>query len=138
MKNSNTKTHYVTDRKLHQLKRHCDLFRTIAVLNTVPGSNINIKEVIGNYECSSLARNLFDASGLPNHSGERKSDLVHAVCNSIDGAWIVPWRDKLDVVVIDAMSAILHFPKSTKFESFEMLSSSFTNYIFKKLQHHPQ
>ena len=34
MKNSNKKAHYVTDGKLHQLERHCDLFRTIAVLNT--------------------------------------------------------------------------------------------------------
>ena len=47
-------------------ERHCDLFRTIAVLNTVPGSNISIKEIIGNYACCSLARSLFDANGLPN------------------------------------------------------------------------
>ena len=67
MKNSNTKAHYLTDGKWHQLERHCWFFRTIAVLNTAPGSNINIKEIIGNYECSSLARRLFDASSLPNH-----------------------------------------------------------------------
>ena len=76
MKNSNTKAHYVTDSKLHRLERHCDLFRAIVVLNTAPGSNINIKEIISNYECSSLARSLFDASGLPNHGGDGKSDLV--------------------------------------------------------------
>ena len=107
MKNSNTKAHYLTDGKWHQLERHCWFFRTIAVLNTAPGSNINIKEIIGNYECSSLARRLFDASSLPNHGGDRKSDLVHAIRNSIDGAWIDPRRYKLDVKVIDAMSAIL-------------------------------
>ena len=39
MKNSNTKAHYGTDSKLNQLERHCDLLTTIAVLNTVPGSN---------------------------------------------------------------------------------------------------
>ena len=49
MKNSNTNDHYVTDSKLHQLDRHCDLLRTIVVLDTVPGSNINIKEIIENY-----------------------------------------------------------------------------------------
>ena len=132
MKNSKTKAHYVTDGKLDQLERYCDLFRTIAVLNTIPGNNINIKEIIGNYECSSLARTLFDASGLRNHGGDGKSDLVHAVCNSLDGAWIHLWRDKLHVVVIDAMGAIFHLPKSTKFESFQMLSSSFINYIVKE------
>ena len=31
----------------------------------------------------------------------------------------------IDVVVIDAMSAIFRLPKSTKFKSFQMLSSSF-------------
>ena len=72
MKNRNTKAHYVTDGKLQQLERHCDLFRTIAVLNTVPGSNINIKEIIENYECSSLTRSLFDVSDSPNHGGDRK------------------------------------------------------------------
>ena len=90
MKNSNTKAHSVTDGKSHQLERHCDLFRKIAVLNTVPGSNINIKKIIGNYECSSLARSLFDATGLPNYGGDGKSDLVHAVLNSLDGALIDP------------------------------------------------
>ena len=50
MKNSNTKAHYVTDSKLHQIERHCDLFKTIVVLNTVPGNNINIKEIILNYD----------------------------------------------------------------------------------------
>ena len=131
MKSSNTKAHYVTDGKLHQLERQL-LFRTIALVNTVPGSNINITEMIGNYECSSLARSLFDANGLPNHGGDGKSDLAHAVCNCIDVAWINSWRDELDVVVIDAMSAIFHFPKSTKCESFHMLSSSFINYIVKE------
>ena len=32
MKNSNARTQYVTDGKLHQLERHCDLFRTIVEL----------------------------------------------------------------------------------------------------------
>ena len=32
MKNSYTKVHYVTEGKLHQLDRHCDFFRTIAVV----------------------------------------------------------------------------------------------------------
>ena len=63
MKNSNTKAHYVTYGKLHQLKRHCDLFRAIAVLNTISGNNVDIKGIISNYECSSLARSLFDAGG---------------------------------------------------------------------------
>ena len=79
MKNGNTKAYYITDGKLHQRERHCDLFRKIAVLNTVAGSNINIKKIVGNYECSSLARSLFDTTGLPNHGGDGKSDLVHAV-----------------------------------------------------------
>ena len=65
---------------------------------------------------------MFDASGLPNHGGDGKSDLVNAVCNPIDGAWIDPYRDKLDVVVIDAMSAIFPLPQSTKFENFQMPS----------------
>ena len=63
MKNKNAQAHYVAKGKLHQLERHCD-FGTIVVCNTIPGSNINIKEIIGNYECSSLAGSLFDASGL--------------------------------------------------------------------------
>ena len=104
----------------------------MAILNTVPGSNINIKEIIGTYECSSLARSLFDASGLPNHCGDEKSDLVDAVCNSIDGAWINPWQDKLDSVVIDAMSAIFHLPISAEFESFQMLPLSFISHIVKE------
>ena len=66
------------------------------------------------------------------HVNDGKSDLVHPVCNSIEGAWIDPCQDKLDVVVIDAMSAIFHLLKSTKFESFQMLSSSLVNYIVKE------
>ena len=49
MKNSNTKAYYVIDSKLHHLERQYELFRTTAVLNTIPGININIKETIGNY-----------------------------------------------------------------------------------------
>ena len=98
MRNSNTKAYYVNGVKLHQLEKHYGLFRTRAVLNTVFCSNINIKETIGNHECSSLARSLFDVSGSPNHGGDGKSDLVHAFCNSREGPWIAPWRDKLDVV----------------------------------------
>ena len=67
--------------------------------------------------------------GFPNHGDDGKSDLVHAACNSIDYAWIDSYRDKLDVVVINKMSAIFHLPKSTKFESFQISSSSFINYI---------
>ena len=81
------------------------MFRTIAVLNTVPGSNINMNRIIGNVECSSLARSWLDTSGLSNYGGDGKSDFVHVVCNSIDDGWVDPWRDKLDVVVIGAMSA---------------------------------
>ena len=54
MKNRKIKAHFVTDSKSHQLQRHCDLLRTIVVLNIIPGSNINIKEIIENCECSSL------------------------------------------------------------------------------------
>ena len=49
MQNSNTKAYYVIDSKLHHLERQYELFRTTAVLNTIPGININIKEIIGNY-----------------------------------------------------------------------------------------
>ena len=61
MRNSNGKAHDVNDGKFHQLDRHCDLFRTIAVLNNYPGFNMNIKEIIGNYKCSLLAKDLFDS-----------------------------------------------------------------------------
>ena len=125
--------HYATDCYLYQLERHCDLFRTSTVLNAVPGSNINIKEIIGNYACSSLARSLSDASGLQSPGGDGKSDLVHAISSTVDGAWINPWRDKLDAVVIDAMSAIFQLLKSTKFENFQMFSSSFINYVLQQI-----
>lgn len=72
VKNRNTKVHYVTHSKLHQLKWHWD-FRTIAVLNTVPGSKINRKEIVRNYECSSLNRSFSCVSNLQNHGGDRKS-----------------------------------------------------------------
>ena len=120
MKDRNTTAHCVTYGKLHQLERHCDLSRTIAVPNTVPGTNITIKEIIGNYKCSLIARDLFDARGLQNHGVDGKSDLVNALCNSIDDTWINPWRDELDVAVIDAVCAIFHLPKSTKFERSQM------------------
>ena len=132
MRNSNTKAHHVNDSKFHQLERHCDFFRTVDVLNIVPGSNIIIKEIIGNYECSSLAKGLFNVSGLPNHGSDRKSDLVHAVCSSIDSAWINLWRDKQDVRVTDVMSTIFQLPKSNKFQSFPMFISPFINHIVKE------
>ena len=72
------------DQLLYLLERHYDWFRPIAVSNTILDSNANMKESIGNYECSSLPRSLFDTSGLPNHDGEGKSDLVHAFYNSAD------------------------------------------------------
>ena len=81
-----------------------------------------MKETIGIYDGFSLARSLFDASHLPNHGDEKISNLMHALCYSIDSAWIDPWRDELDVVVIDVISVIFHLPKSTKFESFQILS----------------
>ena len=59
MKNSNTNVYYVTDDKLHQVGRHCDLFKTIAVLNTVHRSNMNVKEILGNYERFLLSKRLF-------------------------------------------------------------------------------
>ena len=66
------------------------------------------------------------------HDGDGKSDLLHAVCSSIDCAWINPWRHKLDAVVIDVMSAIFDLPKSTKFERFQLLPLSFIKYINKE------
>ena len=109
------------------------MFRIKTVLDTVSGSDINIKEVIGNYECSSLARKLFETSGLQNHGVDGTPDLVHVVCNSTDSAWIDPWQGKVDVaVMIDAMRAIFHLPRSTKFESFLLLSSSFLNNMVKR------
>ena len=59
MKNSNTNVYYVTDDKLHQVGRHCDLFKTIVVLNTVHCSNMNVKEILGNYERFLLSKRLF-------------------------------------------------------------------------------
>ena len=41
-----------------------------------------------------------------------------------------PWRDELDVAVVDAMSAIFHLLKST-FESFQ-ISSPLINHIVKE------
>ena len=35
IKTSTTKAEYVADSKLHQLERHCNLLRTIAVLSTI-------------------------------------------------------------------------------------------------------
>ena len=109
LKNSNKKGHYVNGSKLHQLGWYGDLFRTKAVLNTFPVDNIDIKEIIGLYECFLLARILFDANGLPNNGGDGKSNLVHAVTNSIDGASIHPWRGKLNVSVIVAIGTIFTF-----------------------------
>ena len=75
MRNSTANARYVNDGKFGQLDRHFDLFRTITILNNVPGSNI-------------LAKGFFDATGLPNYRCDEKLDLVHAVSNLIDGAWI--------------------------------------------------
>ena len=119
---SNTKVHYVSHSELQQLERHCDLLRATAVLNTLPGSNINITLIISNYECSLLSRSLFDVCGLSNHGGDWKSDLVLAVRNSIDGAWIDPWRDKPDVVVIDGISTLFHLRKSISLKGFKCCS----------------
>ena len=40
------------DQLLYLLERHYDFFRPIAVSNTILDSNANMKESIGNYECS--------------------------------------------------------------------------------------
>ena len=132
MKNSTSNASYVNDGEFGQLGRHFDLSRTTTILNNVPCSNINIKEIIGNYECSLLAKGFFDATGLPNYRCDEKLDLVHAVFNFIDGAWIDSWRNKLDVVVIDVMDTIFHLPKSNKFESFQLLTLLFINHIVKE------
>ena len=75
---------------------------------------------------------MFDASGLPNYRRDGKSDLAHTVSSSIDGAWINLWRDKIDLALIDAMSAIFHLPKSTKFGSLQMLSLLYINHFVKE------
>ena len=53
--------------------------------------------------------------------------MLHTLSNCIDGAWIDSWLGKLDVTVIDAI--MFHLPISTKFKSFQMLSTSFLNHI---------
>ena len=103
MKNSNANSHYVINSKLHQLETHVDLFRTILVLNAIPGSNINIKEIIGKYERFLLTKSLFDATGLPNHGSNERSNLLHALSSCIVEAWIDPWQGKLDITVIDVI-----------------------------------
>ena len=65
-----------------------------------------------------------NASGLPNQWGGGNSDLVYGVCNSIDGAWIDSWLNKVDV-----MSIMFHLPKSNTFERSQMLTLSFINQI---------
>ena len=95
------------------------MFRIIAILNTIPGSNISIKKVVGNIKYFLLSRSLFDASGLPNHGREGISDLLHAVSNCIDDVWIDLWRDKLDFAIIDGMRAIFNRHKGTNLEIFK-------------------
>ena len=103
------------------------LFRTISIVNTIPGSNISMKEIIGNYQCFSLARSLFDTCGLLNYGGDRKSDLVYVVIKCIDDVWIDLWQGKLDAVVIDAMKALstlLNQPSSKAFKWFHVIFKS--------------
>ena len=75
---------------------------------------------------------MFDASGLPNYRRDGKSDLAHAASSSIDGAWINLWRDKIDLALIDARSAIFHLPKSAKFGSLQILSLLYINHFVKE------
>lgn len=95
------------------------MFRIIAILNTIPGSNISIKKVIGNIKYFLLSRSLFDDSGLPNHGREGISDFLHAVINCIDDVWIDLWRGKLDFAIVDGMRAILNRQKWTMLEIFK-------------------
>ena len=56
---------------------------TIAASDSVPGSNININQIVGNYECSSVVRSYFDNKVILK---KQKLDLIHLVSNCIEDA----------------------------------------------------
>ena len=67
---------------------------------------------------------------MPNHGVDGKSNLVHAVYISIDGAWIDPWQDSRSTRSCSDRCNECYIPPF-KSESFQMFSS-FINYIVKE------
>ena len=84
--------------------------------------------MISNFECSTIARSLFDISGQPNKGYENKSQLVHTVCNNINEAW-TDIRKNFDLVVFDAMSVLHTLRKTAAIKDFHDLTYLFIEQI---------
>ena len=61
--------------------------RECAVLSRT--RDIDMAEIIENYELSSVPRSFMDADGNPLHEGENKSMLVHAVIRNIEDVKLI-------------------------------------------------
>ena len=59
---------------VYEIQGHCNFFALCTI--AASQSEINMKDIIGHYQLSSVCRSFMDSVGELNHDGEGKSKLV--------------------------------------------------------------
>ena len=89
--------------------------------------NLDMKNIVGEHELSSVQRSFMNSNGELNAGGEAKSELDRAIYELIPRAMTKLLNlNEIDVIVIDAMTVLQKLRKDNIVANFEDLSSTQT------------
>ena len=86
--------------KIYELKGCVDLFTKCLMVSS--SRYIDMPEIVGEFELSSITRNFMKAVGEFNSSGENWEELVHVICKFVPNS-IVKDIEEVNMFIIDTM-----------------------------------
>ena len=113
------------ENKVYQLQSHVNFFAQCAVVSNT--RDIDMNEIIGKFELSSIASSFMQLDGELNNGGDGKSELVDIICKSVVNAKINAAQDKdnFDLVPIDAMQVLYKLTKTSYVKTFRDFANLF-------------
>ena len=114
--------------KVQELSEAVDLFAKCSIVSST--RDIDMPNIVGEYELSSIARSFMKADGEFNHGGEDKSELVHSICSHVgSSAFVDIEKFLINVSVIDAMQVLPKLKKPDHIRTFNELAKVFLDRI---------
>ena len=111
-----------------ELSQHCNLFAKCAVI--CKSRDIDLKEIVGNFELTSFPRSFFKSNGEQHDGGEGNGQLVKEIRDYVKNSFFdINNREGFDVVVIDAMMILQKLKKTSDTKTVDDLSKLFNSSI---------
>ena len=133
-KSANKKTKTKVHDRVVQLQENCNLFARCALIQGK--RDIDMKEIIGQYELTAVPYSLFSSDGAILNGGVGKAGAVSEILT--DSKTPIEMECRIDVIVIDAM-ALLHevTPKPPWIKLGSDLAMEFNKLIDSKVKNAP-